>query len=101
MTDVLSNSVDISYALIYFVEHKLNTSLESLIARLISTTFDKDGKDGRHIPDHLPETPETIYLAEDANKNYDTYIELKRDAETFSFLKCESWPIHLVIKEER
>ncbi|CAG8498623.1 13120_t:CDS:2, partial [Dentiscutata heterogama] len=81
MTDVLSNNIDISYALIYFVEHKLNASLESLIARLISTTFDKDGKDERDIPDYLPETPEIVYLAEDVNKNCDTYIELKQDAD--------------------
>ncbi|RIB22806.1 hypothetical protein C2G38_2243074 [Gigaspora rosea] len=101
MTDILSNSKDISYALIYFVEHKLNVGLESLIARLISTTFDKDGKDGRHIPDYLSETPEIIYLAEDAKKSYDTYVELKRDAVTGSFLKCESWPIRLVIQKEK
>ncbi|KAF0550189.1 protein-histidine kinase [Gigaspora margarita] len=101
MTDVLSSSKDVSYALIYFVEHKLNVGLESLIARLISTTFDKDGKVGRNIPDYLTETPEIINLAEDAKKSYDTYVELKRDAVTGSFLKCESWPIHLVIKKER
>ncbi|CAG8735689.1 5839_t:CDS:2, partial [Dentiscutata heterogama] len=49
MTDVLSNCIDISYALIYFVEHKLKTNLESLIARLISTTFNKDDEDRRHM----------------------------------------------------
>ncbi|CAG8442200.1 14770_t:CDS:2 [Dentiscutata heterogama] len=54
MTKVLSDNVDIPYALIYFAEHKLNTSSESLVARLIATTFDEDNKKGRHIPDYLP-----------------------------------------------
>ncbi|KAF0550188.1 protein-histidine kinase [Gigaspora margarita] len=99
MTKVLSDNVDIPYALIYFVKHTLNTSSESLIARLIATTFDKDGKKGKHIPDYLPDIPEIIYLAEDSIQSYNTYIELKREAATYSFLKCESWPIHLVIKE--
>ncbi|RIB14509.1 hypothetical protein C2G38_2195012 [Gigaspora rosea] len=61
-------------------------------------TFDDDEK-GRNIPDYLPETHEIIDLTKDSNKNYDAYIELKRGAFTHSFLKCESWPIYLALKE--
>ncbi|KAF0441227.1 protein-histidine kinase [Gigaspora margarita] len=35
----------------------------------------------------------------DANKIYDTYVELKRYHATYSFLKCDSWPISLLLKE--
>ncbi|CAG8489719.1 2419_t:CDS:2, partial [Dentiscutata heterogama] len=42
LTKVLNNNVDIPYALIYFVDHKSNSGSESLIARLIATTFDED-----------------------------------------------------------
>ncbi|KAF0428231.1 PAS domain S-box protein [Gigaspora margarita] len=87
--NVLSNSADIPYALIYFVDHKPNT------ARLIAKTFDKD-----NIPDYIPDSPEIIYLTEDINKSCNTYVEVKRKDVTFSLLKCDSWPIHLVIKEE-
>ncbi|CAG8437594.1 11679_t:CDS:10 [Scutellospora calospora] len=101
MMNVLSdNNKDIPYALIYFIEHKLNTGSKSQIARLIATTFDEVGKEGRLFPDCFPETPEIIDLTtKDANQNYDTYIELKRGTATYSFLKCDSWPISLVIKE--
>jgi len=95
---ILSNNKDILYTLIYLIKHTLNTSSESLIAHLIATTFDDDEK-GRNIPDYLPETHEIIDLTKDSNKNYDAYIELKRDAFTHSFLKCESWPIYLALKE--
>ncbi|RIB01882.1 histidine kinase-like ATPase [Gigaspora rosea] len=67
----------------------------------MATTFDSDDKEKRNIPDYLPESHETIDLAKDANKCYDTYIELKRCAATYSFLKCDSWPIYLVFKEGR
>ncbi|RIB18109.1 hypothetical protein C2G38_2245974 [Gigaspora rosea] len=87
ITKVLKNSEDIPYTLIYFVKHKLNTSSESLIAHLMATTFDK--------------SHETIDLDKDANKSYDTYIELKRSTATYSFLKCNSWPIYLAFKEGR
>ncbi|KAF0555756.1 PAS domain S-box protein [Gigaspora margarita] len=97
----LRNNEDIPYTLIYFVKHKLNTGSESLIAHLMATTFDSDDKEKRNIPDYLPESLETIDLAKDANKSYDTYIELKRSATTHSFLKCDSWPIYLVFKEGR
>ncbi|CAG8446791.1 3528_t:CDS:10, partial [Scutellospora calospora] len=94
MTKTLSNNADIPYAFIYFVDHKANAGSESLVARLVATTFED-----HHIPDYLPDTPEIIYLAKDDNKSYNTYIELKRVAATYSFLKCDSWPIKLVIKE--
>ncbi|RIB17953.1 hypothetical protein C2G38_2185983 [Gigaspora rosea] len=99
ITKVLrDNNADIPYALIYFIEHKLNAGSESLIARLISTTFDEDSKKERHFPDYFPETREIIDLSKEADKNHETYIELKRE-KTYSFLKCESWPIHLLIKK--
>ncbi|KAF0555764.1 protein-histidine kinase [Gigaspora margarita] len=100
ITKALRNNEDIPYTFIYFVKHKLNSS-ESLIAQLMATTFDSDDKEKRNFPDYLPESYETIDLAKDANKSYDTYIELKRSAATYSFLKCDSWPIYLVVKEGR
>ncbi|KAF0450823.1 protein-histidine kinase [Gigaspora margarita] len=100
ITKALKNNEDIPYTLIYFVKHKLNTSSESLIAQLMATTFDNDDKEKRKFPDYLPESHEIIDLAKDSNKSYDTYIELKRSAATYSFLKCDSWPIYLVFKEE-
>ncbi|KAF0555784.1 protein-histidine kinase [Gigaspora margarita] len=99
ITKALRNNKDIPYTLIYFVKHKLNTSSKSLIAHLMATTF--DDKEKRNIPEYLPESHETIDLAKDANKSYDTFIELKRSAATHSFLKCDSWPICLVFKERR
>ncbi|RIB04242.1 hypothetical protein C2G38_2254476 [Gigaspora rosea] len=100
ITKVLrNNNADIPYALIYFVEHKSNAGSESLIARLAATTFDEDGEKERHFPDYFPETQEIIDLSKETDKNYETYIELNRGATTYSFLKCESWPIHLLIKK--
>ncbi|KAF0559597.1 protein-histidine kinase [Gigaspora margarita] len=93
------NNADIPYAMIYLVDRKLNTPSESLIARLITTTFDYDSISGWLFPDNLPETPEIIELTKDVDKNYNTFIEIKREAATYSFLKCDSWPIHLLIKE--
>ncbi|KAF0559600.1 protein-histidine kinase [Gigaspora margarita] len=102
ITKVLGdNNTDIPYAMIYLVDHKLNTPSESLIARLITTTFDSDSKNGWLFPDYLPETPEIIDLTKDADKSYDTFVELKREAATYSFLKCDSWPIHILLKEGR
>ncbi|CAG8740617.1 1184_t:CDS:1, partial [Dentiscutata heterogama] len=80
MKNILSdNHADIPYALIYFVENKLNyDGSESLIARLITTTFDEDGKKERHFPDYFPETHEIIDLTNDFDIGYDNYINLKR-----------------------
>lgn len=86
-------NADIPYAIIYFVEHKLNTAFESLIARLIATTFDYDNEKGWLFPDYLPETPEIIDL------DKDTYPELNREDETYLFLEYDSWPLHLLLKE--
>ncbi|RIB06139.1 hypothetical protein C2G38_538757 [Gigaspora rosea] len=100
MTKVLNdNNTDIPYSLIYFIEHELNDSSKSLIARLIATTFDDNNKKGRHIPDYFPETREIIDLTKDDDKSYGTYIDLKRITATYSFLKCKSWPIYLAIKK--
>ncbi|KAF0458568.1 protein-histidine kinase [Gigaspora margarita] len=101
ITKALRNNDDIPYNLIYFVKHKLNSSSESLIANLIATTFDDDNKKKRNFPDYLPESNEIIDLAKDVNKRYDTYIELKRISGTYSFLKCDSWPIYFVLKEDK
>ncbi|KAF0559594.1 protein-histidine kinase [Gigaspora margarita] len=100
ITKVLGdNNTDIPYAMIYLVDRKLNSTSESLIARLITTTFDYDSKSGWLFPDNLPETPEIIDLVKDVDKNYNTFIELKRVAATYSFLKCDSWPIQLLIND--
>ncbi|KAF0511701.1 protein-histidine kinase [Gigaspora margarita] len=100
ITKVLrDNNADIPYALIYFIEHKLNAGSESLIARLTATTFDEDSKKERHFPDYFPETREIIDLSKEADNNHETYIELKRGTTIHSFLKCDSWPIHLLIKK--
>ncbi|RIB29104.1 hypothetical protein C2G38_2156178 [Gigaspora rosea] len=101
ITKALRNNEDIPYTFIYFVKHKSNTSSESLIAHLMATTFDSDDNVKRNIPDYLPESQETIDLAKDVNKSYDTYIELRRSDATYSFLKCDSWPIYHVFKEGR
>ncbi|CAG8442393.1 9607_t:CDS:10 [Scutellospora calospora] len=93
------NNADIPYALIYFIEHKSTAASESLIARLISTTFDDNSKNKRRFPEYFPETHELINLNKDSNKSHNTYIELKRTTATYSFLKCESWPIYLAIKD--
>ncbi|RIB06172.1 hypothetical protein C2G38_2217785 [Gigaspora rosea] len=86
ITKVLSDNIaDIPYALIYFVEHKLNAASESLNARLIATTFDYDDEQGWHFPDYLPGTPEIIDLAKDADKSYNTNPKLNQETTTYSF----------------
>ncbi|RIB10108.1 hypothetical protein C2G38_2207030 [Gigaspora rosea] len=78
ITKVLSNNnADIPYALIYFVDSKSNSCFGCSIAHLIATTFDYDDKTGWKFPDYLPKTLKIIDLAKDANKIYNTYIELK------------------------
>ncbi|KAF0468055.1 PAS domain S-box protein [Gigaspora margarita] len=100
ITKVLrENNADIPYALIYFIEHKINAGFESLIARLIATTLDEENKKERHFPDYFPETREIIDLSKEIDNNHETYIEIKRETTTHSFLKCDSWPIHLLIKK--
>ncbi|KAF0475491.1 protein-histidine kinase [Gigaspora margarita] len=100
-TDVLNNNKDIPYALVYFVESKLNTGSRSMIARLTSTTFDKDDKNEYQFPDYFPDTPKIIDLSKVINNYDDKYVTLKRHVATYSFLNCEeSWPLDLVIKKE-
>ncbi|KAF0459913.1 PAS domain S-box protein [Gigaspora margarita] len=100
-TEVLSNNKDITYALIYIVESRLNAGSKSIIARLASTTFDEDDKKEYQFPDYFPDTPKIIDLSKDVDKSYNyKYITLKRHVATYSFVKCdESWPLDLVIKE--
>ncbi|KAF0542828.1 PAS domain S-box protein [Gigaspora margarita] len=106
----LQNNKDIPYALIYIVENHNDpkTGLKSLIARLVATTFDEickedlaNGKFKRHIPDYFPETNETINLTKISDQGNDNYIEVKLATSTYPFLKCDFWPIHLVMKEEK
>ncbi|KAF0552646.1 protein-histidine kinase [Gigaspora margarita] len=85
---------DIPYAFIYLVESNngSKTVHKSSIARLVSTTFDEEGRLGRNIPDYLPETHESIELNANTDQNCDS-------TSTNSPLKCNYWPIHLVMKE--
>ncbi|RIB30113.1 hypothetical protein C2G38_2238477 [Gigaspora rosea] len=85
---------DIPYALIYLVESNngSKTDHKSLIARLISTTFDEEGRLERKFPDYLPETQESIELTTNTDQNHDS-------TSINSPLKCNYWPIRLVMKE--
>ncbi|KAF0484191.1 protein-histidine kinase [Gigaspora margarita] len=104
----LQNNKDIPYSLIYLAENHndpKNTGSKSLIARLVATTFDEvckeefiHGKLKRYIPDYFPETHETIDLTNITDKFYETYIVA---TSTYSFLKCDCWPIHLVMKKKK
>ncbi|RIB11766.1 hypothetical protein C2G38_2202573 [Gigaspora rosea] len=107
----LQNNQEIPYALIYLVENNnkdSKTGFNSLVARLIATTFDEvcneefiNEKLKRHIPDYFPNTHEIIDLAKISDQDYDTYIDVKYATSTYSFLRCDCWPINLVIKEEK
>ncbi|KAF0495983.1 protein-histidine kinase [Gigaspora margarita] len=56
-----NDNVDILYALIYFVKHKLDHNVSgSLIARLISTSFDEYIKYKRLFLNYFPETHKLI-----------------------------------------
>ncbi|RIB11858.1 hypothetical protein C2G38_2042333 [Gigaspora rosea] len=106
----LQNNKDIPYALIYLGENNkdLKTGFSSLVVRLVATTFDEFCKEEiiheklkRHIPDYFPKTHEIIDLTKISDQDYDTYIEVKYATSTYSFLKCDCWPINLAIKEEK
>ena len=106
----LQNNQDIPYALIYLVENDkdLKTGFNSLVARLVATTFDEVCKEEfiheklkRHIPDYFPKTHEIIDLIKTSDQDCDTYIEVKYATSTYSFLRCDCWPINLVMKEEK
>ncbi|RIB06679.1 hypothetical protein C2G38_2115544, partial [Gigaspora rosea] len=103
----LQNNQDIPYALIYLIENNKdpNTSFNSLVARLIATTFDEVCKEEliheklkRHIPDYFPETHEIIDLSKISDQDY---MEVNYSTSTYSFLRCDCWPINLVMKEEK
>ncbi|RIB13048.1 hypothetical protein C2G38_2198949 [Gigaspora rosea] len=92
----LQNNQDIPYALIYLVENNkdLKTGINSLVARLVATTFDKVCKEEfiheklkRHIPDYFPKTHEIIDLIKASDQDYDAYIEVKYATSTYSFLR--------------
>ncbi|RIB19074.1 hypothetical protein C2G38_2141805 [Gigaspora rosea] len=97
MTTLSENNKDIPFALIYLVEHnKLKNSFQPCAVHLIATTFNKD-----HIPDNLLETPEMIDLNKSSDESYDVYVEVKRAMTNHLFLKSKTWPIHLVVKEDK
>ncbi|KAF0450125.1 PAS domain S-box protein [Gigaspora margarita] len=104
----LQNNQDIPYALIYLIENNKDpkSGFNSLVARLVATTFDEVFKEElvheklkRHIPDYLPETHEMIDLTKINYQDYDNYME-KYATSTYLFLKCDCWPINLVMKEK-
>ncbi|KAF0429114.1 PAS domain S-box protein [Gigaspora margarita] len=102
----LQNNQDIPYSLIYLIENNKNpkTGFNSQVARLIATTFDEACKEEfilkRNIPDYFPETHEIIDLTKTSDQDYDTYVNVKYATSTYSFLRCDYWPINLVMKEE-
>ncbi|RIB08645.1 hypothetical protein C2G38_2211141 [Gigaspora rosea] len=73
----LQNNKDISYALIYLIENN------------------KDPKTGFNSP--VAQTHEMIELTKISDQNF---MDVKCATSTYSFLKCDSWPINLVMKEE-
>ncbi|KAF0483178.1 protein-histidine kinase [Gigaspora margarita] len=97
MTTLSENNKDIPFALIYLVEHnKLKTSFQPCAVHLIAATFNKD-----NIPDNLLETPGIIDLSKSSDESYDVYIEVKRAMTNHLFLKSKTWPIHLVVREDK
>ncbi|KAF0516113.1 PAS domain S-box protein [Gigaspora margarita] len=106
----LQNNQDIPYALIYLIENNKDpkTGFNSPVARIVATTFDEVCKEEliheklkRHIPDYFPETHEIIDLTRISDQDYGTYVEVKYATSTYSLLRCDCWPINLVIKEEK
>ncbi|KAF0537246.1 PAS domain S-box protein [Gigaspora margarita] len=104
MKSFRENDKDIPYALIYLIDNdKLKSGIQPRIARLISTTFNYKDLYNKNwdIPDNLLETPKTIDLIENPDENYDLFIEVKRPTTKHLFLKCKSWPVQLVVKEDK
>ncbi|RIB22044.1 hypothetical protein C2G38_1036383 [Gigaspora rosea] len=104
MKSFRENDKDIPFALIYLIDNdKLKSGFQPRTARLISTTFNYKDLYNKNwdIPDNLLETPKTINLIENPDENYDIFIEIKRPTSKHLFLKCKSWPIHLVVKEDK
>ncbi|RIB06111.1 hypothetical protein C2G38_2217926 [Gigaspora rosea] len=104
MKSFRENDKDIPFALIYLIDgDKLRAGFQPRAARLISTTFNYKDLYNKNwdIPDNLLETPKTINLIENPDENYDLFIEVKRPTTNHLFLKCKSWPVHFVVKEEK
>ncbi|RIB30723.1 hypothetical protein C2G38_2238081 [Gigaspora rosea] len=104
MKSFCENDKDIPFALIYLIDNdNLKSGIQSCTARLISTTFNYKDLYNKNwdIPDNLLETQKTINLIENPDENYDLFIEVKRPTTNHLFLKCKSWPIHLVVKEDK
>ncbi|KAF0501165.1 PAS domain S-box protein [Gigaspora margarita] len=104
MKSFRENDKDIPFALIYLIDSdKLRSGFQPRAAHLISTTFNYKDLYNKNwdIPDNLLETHKTINLIENPDENYDLYIELKRSTTKHLFLKCKSWPVHLVVKEDK
>ncbi|CAG8459259.1 8793_t:CDS:10, partial [Scutellospora calospora] len=100
------NDKDVPFSLIYLIDNNQSGSnFKPRVAYLAATTFDidqkvDDKKSKRCMPEKLLETLETIDLTKSVNESYDVYIELRRNMTTHLFLKCKSWPIDLVIRED-
>ncbi|KAF0537249.1 protein-histidine kinase [Gigaspora margarita] len=104
MKSIRENDKDIPFALIYLIDNdNLKSGIQPCTARLISTTFNYKNLYNKNwdIPDNLLETPKTINLIENPDENYDLFIEVKRPTTNHLFLKCKSWPVHLVVKEDK
>ncbi|RIB30721.1 hypothetical protein C2G38_2136228 [Gigaspora rosea] len=104
MKSFRENDKDIPFALIYLIDSdKLKSGFQPRAAQLISTTFNyKDLYNKKwDIPDNLLETPKTIDLIENPDEKYDLFIEVKRPRSNHLFLKCKSWPVHFVVKEDK
>ncbi|CAG8486824.1 6677_t:CDS:10, partial [Scutellospora calospora] len=93
------NNKDINFALFYRVDNKkLSSGFRPCSARLTASTFNNNICDS--ISDKLLETSEIIDLSKNEDENYNEYIEIKKAMISHLFLKCKSWPIHLVIKQD-
>ncbi|KAF0453078.1 PAS domain S-box protein [Gigaspora margarita] len=104
MKSFRENNKDIPFALIYLIDSdKLSSGFLPREAHLISTTFNYKDLCNKNwdIPDNLIETPKTINLIENPDESYDLFIEVKRLTTNYLFLKCKSWPVHYVVKEDK
>ncbi|CAG8774512.1 9985_t:CDS:2, partial [Ambispora leptoticha] len=52
---------------------------------------------------HESKGPRVVDLTKSANEKYDVYVEVgwPTSSTTHLFLKCNAWPIHLVVKEDK
>ncbi|RIB09615.1 hypothetical protein C2G38_2108167 [Gigaspora rosea] len=103
VTALRGNDKDFPFALIYLVDNnKFSSGFRPHTARLVATTFNKE-MCIEDISNKLLETPETIDLCKNSDENYDEYVNIRwpTSTATHQFLKCNSWPIHLVVKEDK